>query len=99
MKIEKEAFELYFMKDKDLKVQFVHLVYLLKQEGKSDLEAIREVRKAASHYFSYKATEEEKELYAAYRRERCYNVVTNCDLDGESFLRTIYGLTAAEMVS
>lgn len=99
MNIEKEAFELYFMKEEELKVEFARLMDLMKKEGKGDLEAAREIRKAASHYFSYKATEQQKEVFAEYRRERCYKVVANCDLDGEAFLTTVYGLTSTEMVS
>lgn len=99
MNIEKEAFELYFLSDEELKVEFKRLMDLLMEDGLSTLEATRKIRQAASHYFSYKATEEQKDAYSIVRRKRCYDVVINNDAEGGAFLTTIYGLNAGEMVT
>ena len=99
MSIDKEAFYAYLMRDEIFKLEFKGLVDSFIAEGKSKLEAVREVRNQMSYYFSYKANEEEREQYSDIRRKRCYNAVIENSAEAEQFITTVYGLSASETVT
>lgn len=98
MDLNKLAFEAFCSSDAEYKTKIKELVKMLMDQGKTELVAIRQIRCAASDYYSYKATQLEKDCYIRLRGERCFYALYHNDRELEQTLLATYGLFCSDIV-